>query len=238
MKLDILAFAAHPDDVELSCAGTLIKHSRDEKKIGVVDLTQGQLGSRGNPALRLEEATKAAEIMGLSVRDNLGMEDGWFSHDEEHIKRIVTAIRRFQPDIVLANAKMDRHPDHGKGASLVDDACFFSGLVKVETEYEGIQQAPWRPKYVLHYIQDRPMKPDLVVDITPYFDAKMEAVMAFRSQFYDPSSEEPETPISSKSFLDFLEARAREMGRQIGVQYGEGFVVNRPLGVDSLLDLF
>lgn len=238
MKLDILAFAAHPDDVELSCAGTLIKHSSDAMKVGVVDLTQGQLGSRGNPELRLKEAAKAADIMGLAVRDNLGMEDGWFLNDEQHIKRVITAIRRFQPEIILANAKTDRHPDHGKGASLVKEACFFSGLVKVETEYDGKRQEPWRPKYVMHYIQDRPMKPDVIFDITPFFDAKMEAVMAFRSQFYDPYSKEPETPISSEAFLDFLEARAREMGRQIGVKYGEGFVVDRPIGAHSLLDLF
>lgn len=237
MKSDILAFAAHPDDVELACSGSLIKHIAHGKKVGIVDLTQGQLGSRGTPAIRLKEAEDAAKIMGLAFRENLGMEDGWFRNDKEHIIKVIPMLRKYRPDIVLANAVEDRHPDHGRAASLISEACFFSGLVRIETELDGKSQEAWKPRLLLHYIQDRGVCPDLVVDITSSMDSKMEAILAYRSQFYNPESNEVDTPISSKEFLDYLMGRAREMGRYIGVEFGEGFTMDRPVGVDDLTSL-
>lgn len=237
IKLDILAFGAHPDDTELGCGGTLIKHVKSGKKVGVVDLTEGQLGSRGSIAQRYKEAEKAMKITGLSIRENLGMEDGWFRNDVESQHKIIEMIRKYQPDIVLANAISDRHPDHGRAATLVAEACFYSGLVKIETVYNGKNQEAWRPRALYHYIQDYHIEPDFVIDVSAHWDQKIEAIMAFSSQFFNPNSKEKETPISSRSFLDFLGARARNIGRPIGAEYGEGFTSTRYLGVEDLFDL-
>ena len=235
--LDILAFAAHPDDVELSCSGTLMKHIAEGKRVGVIDLTEGELGSRGSVSLRYEEAEKASKIMGLTVRENLKMRDGFFEINEENKLKIVTAIRTYRPKIVLANAIEDRHPDHGRAAQLVSEACFLAGLRKVETIVGGQLQEAYRPQVVYHYIQDRYIKPDFVVDITPYIERKMEAIQAYKSQFYDPNSTEPQTPISGADFLDFVKARCNEFGRPIGAQYAEGFTAERLVGVESFFDL-
>jgi len=235
--LDILAFAAHPDDVELSCSGTLMKHIADGKKVGIIDLTEGELGSRGSVELRYQEAEAASKIMGLAVRDNLKIADGFFEINQENKLKIVKAIRTYQPKIVLANAVEDRHPDHGRAAQLVSEACFLAGLRKVETIVNGQLQEAYRPKVVYHYIQDRYIKPDFVVDMTPFIDRKMEAVKAYKSQFYDPNSMEPQTPISGADFLGFIKARCNEFGRPIGAQYAEGFTVERTLGVENFFDL-
>jgi bacillithiol biosynthesis deacetylase BshB1 len=237
LKLDVLAFAAHPDDVELSCSGTLIRHIQAGKRIGIVDLTAGELGSRGSADLRRKEAEAASQIMGIHYRNNLGMRDGFFTIDEAHQRLIIQQIRHARPDIVLANAVNDRHIDHGRAAKLVAEAAFLSGLSKIETNYEGAAQQAWRPRVVYHYIQDRYIKPDFVVDITEQFDLKLAAIKAFSSQFYDPNSSEPMTPISRPDFLDFIEARAREMGRLVPVTYGEGYTVERALGVTDLTQL-
>jgi bacillithiol biosynthesis deacetylase BshB1 len=230
MKLDILAFAAHPDDAELSCSGTLLQHIAMGKKVGIIDLTRGELGTRGSAELRDQEAANSSKIMGIHVRENLRMADGFFEDNKEHQLTIIEMIRKYQPDLVLANAINDRHIDHGRGAELVHKASFLAGLSKIET---GDLKA-WRPKRVLHYIQDYFMQPDVVVDITPWFEKKKECIMAFSSQFYNPKSKEPETPISSASFFQFLEARSREMGRLIGVEFGEGFVSKTPLNLKDL----
>jgi N-acetylglucosamine malate deacetylase 1 len=238
MKLDILAFAAHPDDVELGCAGTLIAHIASGKKVGVVDLTRGELGTRGTPAERVAEAEEAARIMGLSTRDNLGFADGFFTNDKEHQLQIVRKVRQYQPEIVLMNALHDRHPDHGKGAAVVLDACFVSGLKMVKTLGEdGLEQEAWRPKAMYNFIQDRYIKPDLVLDVTPFWDKKMETIRAFRTQFYNPDDSSPNTYISSPEFLDFIESRGREYGHAIGVTYGEGFTAAKQVGVKNLFDL-
>ncbi len=232
MKLDILAFGAHPDDVEISCSGTILKHIAMGKTVGVVDLTKGELGTRGNAELRLQEAERSSNILGLSIRENLGFADGFFKVDKEHQLPIVKMIRKYKPEIVLANSIRDRHPDHGRAAQLVAESCFLAGLKKVETDQE-----PWRPKAVYHYIQDEYIQPDLTIDITPYFDKKIEAILAFSSQFYNPESNEPETPISGKGFLDFLRGRAAVFGRPIGVELAEGFTAARNVGVKDLFDL-
>jgi bacillithiol biosynthesis deacetylase BshB1 len=237
LKLDILAFGAHPDDTELGCGGTLIKHINAGKKVGVVDLTEGQLGSRGSIATRYEEAEKAASIIGLSVRENLGMQDGWFRNDSESQHKIIQMIRKYRPEIVLANAISDRHPDHGRASKLVAESCFYSGLIKVETFDDSLKQEAWRPKAIYHYIQDYHIEPDFVIDVSEHWEKKIEAILAFSSQFYNPSSTEQETPISSKSFLDFLVARARSIGRPINAEYGEGFTSTRYIGVEDLFDL-
>ncbi|MDG1332507.1 MAG: bacillithiol biosynthesis deacetylase BshB1 [Crocinitomicaceae bacterium] len=236
-KVDILAFAAHPDDVELAASGTIMKHIAQGKTVAIVDLTQGEMGSRGTIHTRYEEAEAASEILGLQHRVNLKMEDGFFEINEENKRKIVEQIRRFQPDIVLANAMSDRHPDHGRGGKLVSEACFLSGLVKVETELDGLKQEAYRPKAVYHYIQDYYIKPDFVVDVTDFIDRKMASIQAYKTQFFNPDSEEPETPISSRGFLDFVEARMREFGRPIGAKYAEGFTVERFIGVEDLFDL-
>lgn len=239
MKLDMLAIGAHPDDAELSCSGTLLKHISLGYTVGLIDLTRGELGTRGTPEIRKQEAENAAKKMQAKVRLNLEMPDGFFNHSQENLLKVVSAIRRFQPEIVLANALSDRHPDHGKGAKLTAEACFLSGLHKiVTTGDDGTKQDVWRPKIVLHYIQDYHLKPDVVVDITPFMEKKMELVMAFKSQFYDPNSLEPESPISSKGFLDSLYAKARIFGRPAGVEYAEGFQIQRTFGVNSLFDLY
>lgn len=238
MKLDILAIGVHPDDVELSASGTLLKHIALGKKAGILDLTRGELGTRGSAALRTEEAMKSAKILGLSVREQLTMADGFFENNENNQKHIIKVLRKHQPDIVLCNAITDRHPDHGRAAKLVSDACFYSGLVKIETRSDdnSLQNA-WRPKMVYHYIQDRYLKPDFVVDITPYMDKKMESILAFSSQFFDPNSAEPETPISSKNFMENIKAKATIFGRDINCNYAEGFTVERTMGVENLFDL-
>lgn len=236
-KLDILAFAAHPDDVELSCSGTLIKHIQAGKRVGIVDLTQGELGSRGSVQLRKEEAAKASAIMGIHYRTNLGMRDGFFTLDEAHQLAIIAQVRYTRPDVVLANAVEDRHIDHGRAAKLVADACFLAGLRQIKTSWEGKPQEAWRPRVIYHYIQDRYLKPDFVVDITDYFEQKLESIKAFGSQFYSADSNEPETPISRPDFLEFIEARAREMGRHIPVTFAEGFTTQRAPGVTDLTAL-
>lgn len=238
MKLDILALAAHPDDAELGCGGTIIKHIKAGLKVGVVDLTRGELGTRGTPEQRDAEAAASAKIMGLSVRSNLGLPDGFFQNKEEHQLKVVAAIRTYQPDIVLANARYDRHPDHGKGSDIAYTSCFLSGLSKVKTtDAEGKPQQAWRPKALYHYIQSQLITPDFVVDISGEWEQKMAAIKAYKSQFFDPSSQEPVTYISTPEFLRMLEARAIEMGHAIGVKYGEGFTVRRWVGVRSLTDL-
>lgn len=236
-KLDILAFAAHPDDVELACAGTIIKHVDAGLSVGIVDLTQGEMGSRGTIDTRYEEAANASKVMGVTDRVNLKMADGFFEINETNKRLIVEQIRRFQPDIVLANAISDRHPDHGRASQLVSEACFLSGLIKVETSWEGEEQKAHRPKAVYHYIQDRYMKPDFVVDVTEVAERKMEAIKAYKTQFFQPGQDGPKTPISGKDFMNFIWSRMHELGRQAGFDCGEGFVVERFPGVDLLTDL-
>jgi bacillithiol biosynthesis deacetylase BshB1 len=235
--IDILAVGAHPDDVELGAGGTLLQQRSIGHSIAIADLTAGELGTRGSAELRAEEASKSASILGIAQRVNLGLKDGFLGNDEAALLKMVAVIRQFQPQLVLANAVKDRHPDHGSGASFVSKACFLAGLRKIETSFEGKTQKVWRPKAVYHYIQDRFINPDIIVDISPWFEKKMEAIMAYSSQFYSPDSSEPETPISSENYLKFLEARAREMGRVIGATYGEGFTAERPLGTKNLLEL-
>lgn len=237
MKLDILAFGGHPDDVELGCGGTLAKEISLGKKVGIVDLTRGELGTRGSVEIRNQESADAAKILGVSVRENLDMRDGFFVNDEAHQLKIIEMIRKYQPEIVICNAIDDRHIDHAKGSKLVSDACFLSGLLKIETESNGKQQQAWRPKLVYHYIQWKNIKPDFVVDITGFNEKRIEAILAYSSQFYNPMSEEPETPIATKNFLESLNYRAQDFGRLIGVDYAEGFTVERYLGVNSLGDL-
>jgi bacillithiol biosynthesis deacetylase BshB1 len=237
MKLDILAFGAHPDDVELSCSGTVLKHLGQGKKVGLVDLTRGELGTRGTAELRDAEAKEASKILGITARENLNFADGFFQNDRAHQLPVIAIIRKYRPEIILCNAVADRHPDHGRAARLVSDAAFFSGLIKVETTQEGKKQEAWKTKAVFHYIQDRYIRPDFVVDITAFMEKKMEAIKAFRSQFYNPESNEPDTPISSKDFLEFPHSRAMEMGRPINVKYAEGFTVERITAVNSLFDL-
>lgn len=237
MKLDILAFAAHPDDVELSCSGTLAKHQSEENKIGIVDLTRGELGTRGDAETRDKESAKASSILKLDARENLEFKDGFFTIDQKHQLPIIEMIRKYKPEIVLCNAVSDRHPDHGRAAKLVSESCFLSGLKKVETHHNGVIQEAWRPKAVYHYIQDYYIEPDFVVDITPFWDIKLQSILAYSSQFYNPDSKEPITPIATKEFIDFLEARARQLGRPAGFTFAEGFTVERTPAVNLLSDL-
>ncbi len=237
MKLDILVIAAHPDDAELACSGTIASHIAKGFKVGVIDLTKGEMGTRGTPELRLIESDVSTKILKLSTRENLGMKDVYFQNDEEHQLVLIKYIRKYQPEIVLANAISDRHPDHSKGGNLASVACFMSGLRKIETVLDNELQNPWRPKFIYHYIQNNYIKPDFVFDITPFWDTKLKSILAFKSQFHDPSSDEPESFISSESFLQFIEARAREYGHSINVTYGEGFTVERMIGIDNLFDL-
>lgn len=238
MKLDVLALASHPDDAELGCGGTLIRHAKAGLKVGVVDMTRGELGTRGTVEQRDAEAAASAKIMGLSVRVNLGLPDGFFQNTEENQLKVVSAIRTYRPDIVLANAIYDRHPDHGKGSDLAYSSCFLSGLAKVKTkDTSGAEQQPWRPRALYHYIQSQMLKPDIVVDVSEQWEQKMTAIRAFKSQFFDPNSKEPVTFISTPEFLNLLESRGIEMGHAIGVKYGEGFTSRRWLGVRSLTDL-
>lgn len=237
MKLDILVIAAHPDDAELGCSGTIASHVAKGYKVGIVDLTQGEMGTRGTPETRVQEASEAAKILGLSARENLGFKDIYFKDDEFHQMELIKVIRKYQPDVVLANAITDRHPDHGKGSSLATNACFMSGLRKIETQLNGSLQQAWRPKFVYHYIQNNYIQPDFIVDISDFWEVKVSSILAFKSQFYDPSSEEPASFISSPEFLPFIESRAREFGHRIMAKYGEGFTVERFIGVADLFDL-
>ncbi|WP_026934815.1 bacillithiol biosynthesis deacetylase BshB1 [Christiangramia echinicola] len=237
MKLDILAVGAHPDDVELSCSGTIAKEVDRGKKVGILDLTRGELGTRGSAEIRDKEAKAAAEILGVVMRHNLEFSDGFFENNTAHKLEIIKILRKYKPEIVLCNAIEDRHIDHGKGAKLVSEACFLSGLRKIETIMNGNKQEAWRPKHVFHYIQWKNLKPDFVVDISGYLDKKVESVLAYRSQFFDEKSNEPETPISSSNFLDSITYRAQDMGRLINKEHAEGFNVDRNVAVDSIFDL-
>ena len=239
MKIDILAFGAHPDDVELSCGGTILKEINNGKTVAIIDLTKGELGSRGTAQTRATEASNAASILGVSFRDNLGFSDGFIVNDKAHQLEVIKLIRHYKPEIVLCNAIDDRHIDHGVASKLVSDSCFLSGLVKIETKYNDslVAQSPWRPKSIYHYIQWKPLTPDFVVDISDHIDKKMESVSAYSSQFYDSKSKEPDTPISSKNFIDSVRYRAADLGRLTGTSYAEGFNVERLPAIDSLFDL-
>lgn len=237
MKLDILAFGAHPDDVELGCSGTIAKEISLGKKVGIIDLTRGELGTRGSVEIRNAESAKASQVLGVVARENLDMRDGFFINDEAHQLKIIEMIRKYKPEIVLCNAIQDRHIDHGKGSKLVSDACFLSGLLRIETELDGVSQEAWRPKVVYHYIQWQNIEPDFVVDISDFMDTKMEAVLAYGSQFYNPNSNEPVSPITSKNFLDSVKYRAQDLGRLVNVTYAEGFTTERYVAVNSLGDL-
>jgi bacillithiol biosynthesis deacetylase BshB1 len=239
MKLDILAIGAHPDDVELGCGATIAKEVANGKKVGIIDLTRGELGTRGTADTRDEESFNAAKILNVSMRTNMEFADGFFVNDKEHQIELIKEIRKYRPEIVLCNATDDRHIDHAKGSKLVSDACFLSGLRKISTRHDDSDdlQEPWRPKLVYHYIQWKDLEPDIVVDVTGFIEKKMEAVLAYKTQFFDPHSNEPETPISSKNFTDSIIYRARNAGRLVGTEYGEGFTVERYPAVDSLFDL-
>jgi bacillithiol biosynthesis deacetylase BshB1 len=237
MKLDILAFAAHPDDVELSASGTLMRYVAEGKKVGIIDLTEGELGTRGTVETRYEEAADASKIMGLSARENLRMPDGFFEDNAENKRLIIEQIRKYQPEIVLANSISDRHPDHGRAGKLVEDACFLAGLRKIETSLEGQEQLPHRPRLVAHYIQDFYLEPSFVIDVTPFVDRKIEVIKSFKTQFYDPNSPEPSTPISGEEFFDFIKGRMLNMGRPAGMRYAEGFTISRVFGVKDLFNL-
>jgi N-acetylglucosamine malate deacetylase 1 len=239
MKLDILAFGAHPDDIELSCTGVLLVEKNNGKKTGIIDLTAGELGTRGTGEIRKQEAAAAAKILGVEIRENLGMADGFLQNDEAHQRKVITALRTYQPEIILCNAPEDRHPDHGRSSKLVSDAAFLSGLQKIQTEYNGITQAAWRPKYVFRYIQDRFLQPDFVIDITEVFEKKIEAIKAYKTQFYTQSpgdnanTAEPETYISTPDFLDSVIYRHKWFGKMIGVKYAEGFISDKMIGLKN-----
>ena len=241
MKLDILAFGAHPDDVELSCAGTILKNISEGKKVGIVDLTKGELGTRGTAVIREKEAKAAAKILGVEFRENLKMADGFFQNDKKHQLKIIQKIRQYKPDVVLANAIEDRHPDHGRAAKLIADACFLSGLVKIKTKRSpdpkgrNTMQEAWRPKGVYHYIQYRKHRPDFVIDISKFIDKKMEAIQCFGSQFYNPDSKEPATLISSPKFFDYVKKREEEYGEIINAKYAEGFNVMEEYKTEILI---
>ncbi|MBC7893543.1 MAG: bacillithiol biosynthesis deacetylase BshB1 [Sphingobacteriaceae bacterium] len=239
MKLSLLVLAAHPDDAEMSCGGTIAVEVAAGRLVGVVDFTQGELGTRGTPAIRLQEAEAAAQILSLSARHNLGFRDGFFKNDEEHQLRLVPYLRRYRPDLVIANAIDDRHPDHGRAAALAVDACFLSGLRQLHTldPIDGTPQEAWRPRQLFHYIQDRYIQPHVTVDISAYWQTKLASIQAYRSQFFDPTSSEPESYLTSPEFMEFLKARWQESGHAIGVQYGEGFTSYRKLGSASLFNL-
>ena len=239
MKLDILAIGAHPDDVELGCGATVAKEIANGKKVGIIDLTRGELGTRGTAETRDKESDAAAKILGVEFRINMEFADGFFVNDKNHQLELIKMIRKYRPEIVICNAVDDRHIDHAKGSKLVSDACFLSGLLKIDTKLGDSEewQEPWRPKVVYHFIQWKNLEPDIVVDVSEYIDKKMEAVLAFKTQFYDPKSNAPETPISSKNFTDSIIYRARDLGRLVGVEYAEGFTVERYPAVDSLFDL-
>ncbi|MDZ7933849.1 MAG: bacillithiol biosynthesis deacetylase BshB1 [Emticicia sp.] len=238
MKLDLVVLAAHPDDAEMSCGGTIASAIAQGKKVGIIDFTRGELGTRGTPEIRAKESAAASKILNISARENLGFRDGFFKNDEEHQMKLIAAIRRYQPDVVLANAIEDRHPDHGKGAALAVDACFYSGLRMIQTfDANGTPQQAWRPKALYHYIQDRFIKPDLVVDISNYWDLKEASIRAYKSQFHDPNSTEPESYLTSPEFLEFLKARSQEMGHMIGAKFGEGYTKTKTIGIKDFFSL-
>lgn len=234
MKLDILAFGVHPDDVELSCTGTLLVEQKNGKKTGIIDLTAGELGTRGTAETRKAESAAATKILGVDVRENLGMADGFFQNDETHQRKVITAIRTYQPEVILCNAPEDRHPDHGRSSKMVADASFLSGLMKIQTALNGSAQEAWRPKYVFRYIQDRFLQPDFVVDITDVFDQKIEAIKAYKTQFTGGSTDEPQTYISTPDFLDSVIYRHKWFGKMIGVKYAEGFISEKMIGLKNL----
>lgn len=236
-QVDILAFGAHPDDVELGCAGTLAKEISLGRKVGIIDLTEGELGTRGSVEIRYKESAKASQILGISFRENLKMRDGFFINDEEHQMQVVKMIRKHRPKIVVCNAVDDRHIDHGRGAKLVSDACFLAGLERIETFLDGQIQEAWRPKVVYHYIQWKDLKPDFVVDISGFMVKKIQAIMAYESQFYNPNSQDTVTPIATQNFLESIKYRSQDFGRLIGTDFAEGFTVERYLAVNSLADL-
>ena len=238
MKLDILAIGVHPDDVELGCSGTLMKHLAMGHKVGIVDLTRGELGTRGDAVTRLQEVEASSKILGIHVRENLGFADGFFQNDQAHQLELIKIFRKYQPDVVLTNAINDRHPDHGRSAQLTKDAAFLSGLAKIETTFNGYTQTAFRPKAVYHYIQALHITPDFVVDISDYFAKKEEAIRAFKTQFHNPNSDEPNTFISSPEFMEFVRARAIHFGVPAGVKYAEAFTTNRYIGIDDLTKLF
>lgn len=237
MKLDILAFAAHPDDTELGCSGTIVSQIAQGYKVGVVDFTHGELGTRGTSKIRDREAEASSKILGLSVRENLNFQDGFFKNDRAHQLEVIRMIRKYRPEILLVNATSDRHPDHGRASDICSESWFKSGLKMIETIDRGENQQVWRPKAVYHYIQARYIQPDVIVDVSDFWDKKMESIYAFKSQFYDPNSEEDDTFISSPTFIKGVEARAREFGQLIGVEFGEGFTVDRTIGTSNLVNL-
>lgn len=238
LKLDILVLSVHPDDAELGCSGTILKHIALGKKVGMVDLTRGELGTRGSAEIRDQEAAASAKILGLTVRENLGLPDGFFENTREYQLQVITAIRKYQPSIVITNAYHDRHPDHGRANELVETSAFLAGLRKIETLVDGVLQAAWRPELVLHFIQDNYIKPDILIDVTDHWDKKVESIYAFGSQFHNPEWEaEPQTYISSPEFINIVAARAMEFGKSIGVKYAEGFTSRKILGVDNLFSL-
>jgi len=237
MKLDILVIAVHPDDAELCCSGTILKHIALGKKVGIVDLTRGELGTRGTAETRDEEAADSAKILGLHIRENLRLRDGFFQNDEFHRLEVIKAIRKYQPEIILSNALEDRHPDHGRAGDLVYDSVFLSGLPKIETSIDGIKQEAHRPRLLLQFIQDRYLKPDIIVDISDHMDKKIESIQAFKTQFYNPDVEGQQTYISSPEFFESVIGRSREFGKSIGATFGEGFTSRKLLGVDNLFDL-
>jgi len=237
MILDILAFGAHPDDVEISMGGTVLHYVDQGKKVGIVDITEGELGTRGTVETRYAESKESSELLGIHFRHNLQMKDGFFQHTEENLISIIQQIRRFRPEIVFANSVLDRHPDHARAAKLVAEATFLSGLTKIQTHWEGEVQPAYRPRLILHYIQDYLIQPAVLFDVTPYLSKKLESIKCYKTQFYDPNSVEPSTPISGKEFFDFLTGRMREFGRPIGVDFAEGFTSTKLIGVSDLFDL-
>jgi bacillithiol biosynthesis deacetylase BshB1 len=237
MNIDILAFGAHPDDVEISCGGTLLRYANEGKQVAIVDLTQGELGTRGSGAIRMEECKAASQMLGLVERINLGMADGFFEENEKNLSLIIQEIRHFRPQLILANSITDRHPDHGRAASLVARAAFLSGLPKINTKRNGSAQEAYRAPMLLHYIQDMYIEPDVALDVSAYAEEKIKVVQCFSSQFFDPNSTEPETPISNAHFFEFMKGRMLQFGRPIGAKYAEGFTINRTLGVNDLFNL-
>jgi N-acetylglucosamine malate deacetylase 1 len=232
-KLDVLAFGVHPDDVELGCSGTILACIAEGKKVGIVDLTRGELGTRGTVETRKTEAANAAKVLGVHIRENLGMADAFFQNDEKHQRQVIEVIRKYRPEIILCNAPEDRHPDHGRSSKLVADAAFFSGLRKIITQAEGEEQEAWRPKYVFHYLQDRFLQPDFVVDISAYIDSKIESILAYTTQFHNPNLNEPQTYISTPEFLETVKARAMMLGKRIGVKFAEGYISEKMVGIRS-----
>src|SRR4051812_45309846 len=232
-KLDILAFGVHPDDVELGCSGTILASVAEGKKVGIIDLTRGEFGTRGSAEIRKEEAADAARVLQVTFRENLGMADGFFQNDEINQRKVIEVVRKYRPEIILCNSMEDRHPDHGRSAQLVEDAAFLSGLRKIETISEGEIQQAWRPAYVFHYLQDRFLQPDFIFDVSGFFEKKLESILCYKTQFFNPNLNEPETYISSQGFFEGIKARAMMLGKRIGVQYAEGYITKKMIGINS-----